>query len=140
MDISVILNAHHEGILAHPSCGSLALAKAAAERAGLSVEVLVVLDRADAETNDYFSSRRPVDWRLIETDFGDPGVARNEGVRLARGQWIAFLDADDLFSENWLVAAHGSARTDDRLVVWHPELNIPIFKPKSPDFRHRRHG
>ena len=33
---------------------------------------------------------------------GDLGRVRNALVPRATGRYIAFLDADDLFSENWL--------------------------------------
>ncbi|MCI4677907.1 glycosyltransferase family 2 protein [Rhodoblastus acidophilus] len=124
MDISVILNAHHEGLLANPSCGSLELAKAAAEKEGISVEVLVVLDRANAETVEFFQNRVPSDWALIPVGYGDLGHSRNEGVRRARGRWISFLDADDLFSNNWLAAAFVAAENDKRSIAWHPEYDV----------------
>ncbi len=124
MDITVILNGHREGLLANASCSSLELAKAAAEKAGIAVEVLVILDRADRVTAEFFHNRVPADWKLVPVNFGDLGHSRNEGVRLARGRWIAFLDADDLFSVNWLLAAFIAAEHDHRVVAWHTEFDI----------------
>jgi glycosyltransferase involved in cell wall biosynthesis len=38
-------------------------------------------------------------------DIGDLGLVRNAIVPETEGDYIAFLDADDLFSENWLAEA-----------------------------------
>jgi hypothetical protein len=136
MEITVILNGHKEGILAHPSCGSIEAAIGLAREADISVEVLVVLDRPDRETTEFFANRMPSDWSLRTVDFGDLGMARNEGVRLANGHWIAFLDADDLFGKNWLLEAHRAALSDKRLVVWHPDVNL-FFGQGHRIFKHR---
>ena len=45
-------------------------------------------------------------------------------MRLACGRWIAFLDADDLFSANWLASAFSASERDKRLIAWHTEWDI----------------
>ncbi|MDR2852450.1 MAG: glycosyltransferase family 2 protein [Burkholderiaceae bacterium] len=124
MDISVVLNMHREGLIAKPSFDSLMLAKAAAERAGIAVEVVVILDRPDETTAELAAQWMPSDWKKILVDFGDLGHARNEGASIATGKYVAFLDADDLFGSNWLQAAYTAAKQEKRRVVWHPEISI----------------
>jgi glycosyltransferase involved in cell wall biosynthesis len=124
MDVSVILNAHREGVLAQATCTSLERAKDYAEALGLSVEVITVLDRPDRLTTEFFENRIPRSWTMIETQHGDLGFARNEGVRVARGRYVAFLDADDLFTEKWIAKACSTAEKESRNTVWHSHYNV----------------
>jgi len=48
-----------------------------------------------------FRARRPEIFR-IERKFGSRGMGRNEGVRLARGEFIAFVDGDCVADSRWL--------------------------------------
>jgi hypothetical protein len=41
---------------------------------------------------------------LARRDNGGPGAARNDGIRLARGRFLCFLDADDEFAPGFLRA------------------------------------
>ena len=52
----------------------------------------------------------------------DQGKVRNHAVGLVSAGHVAFLDGDDLWSENWLVDAYRMCADDDR-VIGHPELN-----------------
>lgn len=125
-DLSVIVTAHDETVVCGPTMASADLAIAEAERAGFSVERLILLDAPTEETRSYFVQAAYDHWNHRELDQGDLGRVRNEIIPSCQGRWIAFLDADDLFSENWL--AEGAAclsraeRAGERVIV-HPELN-----------------
>lgn len=124
MDISVVLNAHHEGCLALPTIRSVKASLAHARAHGFSTEVIVVLDSADQDTVEHFEAHRDSEWKLESTEFSDLGEARNRGAQSAAGRFTAFLDADDLFSANWLTAAAKAAIAEPRAAVWHTELNV----------------
>jgi glycosyltransferase involved in cell wall biosynthesis len=126
MDITAVINAHDEGLLAQASLLSLHKSVLRARAAGLSVEILAVLDRADSLTAamlDNFSAQNE-SCSVYSIDVGDLGLARNHAARNAKGKWIAFLDADDIWSSNWLTSAHAAANSESREVVWHPEVNV----------------
>ena len=120
IDISVIVNLHAEGMKARSSFISIAHTKTYAEDRGLRVEVLAVLDRPSNETAEFVDNCDVVDFRRIEVSFGDLGRARNAGTAMTRGEWVSFLDADDLWGENWLAAAYEAGVNDPRPIVWHP--------------------
>jgi hypothetical protein len=125
-DITVVVTAHSETAVAGPTMRSAERAVRAAESSGFSVERIVGLDAATDECRDFFSESRFPEWRRIEFSFAELGRVRNAIAELAAGRWIAFLDADDLFSENWLTLAatrlsQSDAQTEK--IVVHPELN-----------------
>ena len=86
------------------------LAVATARERSYSVETILALDNATPATSDYFHQPRFDHWERWELDERDLGRARNAIVPQTKGRYIAFLDADDLFSENWL--AEGIAALD----------------------------
>ncbi|WP_299819798.1 glycosyltransferase family A protein [uncultured Jannaschia sp.] len=100
-DLSIGLLAHNESLLLGPTLRSLEAAIAAVQETGASVELLLGLDNCDARTRDFVAQPRFDRWRRTDFALGDQGRVRNELARMATGGFMAFVDADDLYSENW---------------------------------------
>jgi len=101
--ISAVVTAHREGPIAGPTIRSaMAAVENAREELGLSIELIVVLDRADSTTRTIFEGALNGTATFARTDLGDPGQARNHAVSMAKGELVTFLDGDDLWSKNWL--------------------------------------
>ena len=76
----------------------LAAIKSALEQGEELLEVIVVVDGPDHETSAALGSVRDDRLRVIALEASLGGSeARNIGVRAARGEWIGFLDDDDLW-------------------------------------------
>lgn len=103
-DLTLIVTAHSETTVAGPTMRSANAAVAAARAAGYTVQQIIALDRATPATTAYFSQERFDDWERWTMDEGDLGLVRNALVPRTDGDFVAFLDADDIFSENWLAA------------------------------------
>jgi glycosyltransferase involved in cell wall biosynthesis len=135
--ITAAVTAHREGLIARPSLLSLSRAKSHAEAHGYEVETIVVLDRGDALTAEVIEEwcKSETGVEVIHVDHGDPGLSRNDAVTRASGEWIAFLDADDLWCETWLTDSLQAAQSDHREIVWHPEMMV-YFGTRAALFRH----
>lgn len=121
--IAAVITAHNEGVMAGLSLKSYLDCIAHAEAGGLSVEKLIVLDRANTATRDVFADAAQYGATVLETDFGDQGKARNAAVEQSIAKYVAFLDADDLWSYNWLLEAYRLCETDPGRIIAHPEFN-----------------
>jgi glycosyltransferase involved in cell wall biosynthesis len=118
-DISAILTAHAEGTTVGVSFRSMLAAVSVARGADLDVEMLVALDRPDEATREMLAEVESQGGRLLEVSYGDQPPVRNDAVRESRGRFIAFLDGDDLWTENWLVAAHALCASEPQTIA-HP--------------------
>jgi glycosyltransferase involved in cell wall biosynthesis len=126
-DLTLVVTAHNETAVCGPTMRSADLAVAAARAAGRTVQTVVALDRATEATREYFHQTRFDHWERRSYDEGDLGRVRNAVLPATEGRYVAFLDADDLFSENWLVAGieqlDRAAERGERVIA-HPELNV----------------
>jgi glycosyltransferase involved in cell wall biosynthesis len=126
-DLSLVVTAHNETLVCGPTMESADRAVAAARDAGYTVQTIVALDRASDATTEYFHQPAFDHWERWILDEGDLGRVRNAIVPRTDGRHIAFLDADDLFSENWLARGltHlAAAREEGGAAIAHPEVII----------------
>lgn len=126
-DLTLIVTFHDETTVAGPTMQSAELAVEAARARGFTVQAIIALDNATEATTAYVHQPRFDQWERWIRSEGDLGRVRNAMVREVDSDYIAFLDADDLFSENWLAEGMATVRAGEergeRLIA-HPELNV----------------
>ena len=98
--VTVIVAAHNADDYIHYALDSVL------NNQDVSLEVIVVDDCSSdktAEVVEGYRSRHNQVVLLRRNKKGGPSAARNDGIRQARGKWIAVLDADDEFLPNRLL-------------------------------------
>lgn len=121
IDTSIIITAHSEGLIAHKTM--LSVFKAV-EKLEATFEIIVSIDNGTPETLDYFKSlKSDYEIKILEVGFRDLSASRNNAVVQSKGEYITFLDADDLVSSNWLKVAMRVAKSNPPSII-HPEYSI----------------
>ena len=90
-----------------------------------SVEVIVIDDGSTDDTAAVLQQYQPQGDRVRAIYQANQGVAiaRNHGIELAQGEWIAFLDADDFFLPGKLAAQMAIAAAQPDLGMIHSGWN-----------------
>jgi glycosyltransferase involved in cell wall biosynthesis len=126
VDVTAIVNAHKEGLLLKPALESVRRCFEFAREKNLNVELLIAMDRSNEISQEV--ARNCISGienaRIVPMDNGDVGRCRNQAALLAQGEYVAFLDGDDLWGRNWIVSAVEMARAESRELVLHPEVNV----------------
>jgi len=108
---------------------------AAQER--VETEIIVVNDCSSDQTADVIArlARQYEQVRAAQTDQnGGPSAARNKGLSLARGEWIAVVDADDSIAANRLATLVEAAEQRDA-DVYFDNLRIVTEGQEADDDR-----
>jgi glycosyltransferase involved in cell wall biosynthesis len=101
-----------------------------------SFEVVVVDDGSRDGTAEWLRARRgTLPLRVLTQENAGPAAARNTGVAVAAGRWVAFLGDDTVPARGWLAAhreAHRRRGDDPRVAVlgytgWHPRMRLTPF-------------
>ena len=126
IDISVIVTLHREGILAHASLISICQSISSARSSGVMVELIIVLDNADAKTTEIVEGhpRLDGDFRILHVTNGDLALSRHSGIAVSRGAYISLVDGDDIVSRDYFQLHFERAAALDKDHVLHPEMVI----------------
>lgn len=95
-------------------------------------ELLVIDDGSTDETGDVVQAINDPRIKYHFQDNAERGAARNKGVQLARGQYVHFLDSDDVFFEGHLSEARRQLTEESVLFYFQPYCLM------DPDGKHRK--
>lgn len=124
IDLSIIVTAHNEGLIAHKTMLSLFEAAKKLDEHDISYEFIISIDNGSHETIEYFSQyNNEGKFTLLNVSLKDLSASRNNATQQARGRYITFLDADDLVSDNWLIAGYKTIAGGNDIII-HPEYSI----------------
>ena len=77
-----------------------------------------------------------IDVKIIKNNHAGPGRARNQGLKLAKYEWISFLDSDDLWHEEKLIKVFSFLEKNKELnCILHRQFFVSMSnKVKNYDF------
>jgi glycosyltransferase involved in cell wall biosynthesis len=137
MKVTAIVNVHREGRLVNSALRSLHRNLSSLADHGIPFEAILILDSPDDLTREVIHEFCPAGGRIIEVALLDLGSARNRAIEAAAGEFIAFLDADDIWGDEWLLRALQSAEREEQSTVWHPEASLYFGSERPYWFIHR---
>lgn len=107
--VSIVIPAHNAATYLAPTLES-ALAQTVTDRE------IIVVDDGSTDATPEILARFADGIRVARQEASGPSGARNRGAELARGEWLAFLDADDLWRADKLARQLEIAVEDVELV------------------------
>lgn len=122
--VTIVITCHDEGEIIDRALNS---AESNARLAShlLDAQIIITLDKADERSKEVVQeisqSERA---RVVNYDFGDLSMSRNAAMNETQSDLILFLDADDVWSENFLLKGVESLNDNNSRIVLPEELRF----------------
>ena len=100
------------------------------------IEIICIDDGSTDNSFRILNNFRNLDFRLkiIKQKNKGPALARNYGINISKGKFIAFLDSDDLYPNKFTLELMYNKSIKERALICGGGLNNFIFKNKSIKF------
>lgn len=95
-------------------------------------EVIVVDDGSTDNTEEVIQSISSNKIKYFKIQNSERGFARNFGAEKSNGNWLIFLDSDDIIYPDYLKTYYQIIVENPHLVIFHTEFDIIIQKNKIP--------
>lgn len=125
--VSVIMPVYNEDEYLRPALDSVI------DQTLREIEIICIDDGSTDSSLDILKEYQQKDERIrivTETNAG-PALARNNGIRRARGEYISFLDADDFIELNMLEEMYNEAKANDLDIV---VANYDVYNTQKAEF------
>ena len=97
IDLSIIIPVY-KGALVLPRCLDSIFNK----KTEFTYEVILVDDGSTDNSVELIKARKETNIVLYQQHNAGPAVARNKGMELAKGKYVAFIDADDYWNDGYI--------------------------------------
>ena len=97
-----------------------------------NLQVILVDDGSPDRCGEIIEAYKKVDSRIVTVHKENGGLssARNEGMKFATGEYIAFIDSDDVLNKNYVMRLVGISQTFDSDIA---ACSFEPFENKIPD-------
>ena len=112
MDLSIIIPVYNAAPLLDRCLDSIF-----SQTTQYTYEVILVDDGSTDNSIEIIKSRKEKKITLYQQKNSGSSVARNKGIELARGEFIAFLDADDYWLNGFIEETLSFIKFDNDLVA-----------------------
>ncbi len=97
MDISIIIPVYNASSLLTRCLDSIFC-----QHTDYTYEVILVDDGSTDDSMELVKARKEENIRLYQQQNAGPAVARNKGLEMAQGEYVAFMDADDYWKDGYI--------------------------------------
>lgn len=112
MDLSIIIPVYNASKLLNRCIDSIFN-----QKTKYTYEVIFVDDGSTDNSVELIKARKELNIILYQQQNSGPSVARNKGIELAKGEYIAFLDADDYWLNGFIEKTLEFIKSDNKLVA-----------------------
>lgn len=112
MDLSIIIPIYNGALLLNRCLDSIF-----SQKTQYSYEVILIDDGSTDTSVELIKSRKEPNIILFQQQNAGPAVARNKGIELAKGKYMAFIDADDYWIQGYIQKTVDFLITHDECVA-----------------------